>query len=140
MGSVTVSRWTPILGDAMRNRPRTLVLAVMVVCISIARPGRDASGSPSDVIGNDNSVPIMTAPEAWRNRRAPVAVILRFLGNLRVRCGTGFLVDDDCLITAAHALTDGNGKLLPLKKYKIYFKYEDTTQPFEKDRVCFDAH
>ena len=26
------------------------------------------------------------------------------------------------------------------KKYKIYFKYEDTTQPFEKDRVCFDAH
>jgi len=48
-------------------------------------------------------------------------------------CGTGFLYDDCCLVTAGHVIA---GVINHPEKVKVWFAYEDITEPYTKGNDC----
>jgi V8-like Glu-specific endopeptidase len=80
----------------------------------------------SQICGFNSQIPIMAAPQTWRNFRKPVAmIVVHYTGVDSV--GTGFLYDNCCLVTAAHVIRSAPAP----GNVEIWFGYEDTTPPYQ---------
>ncbi len=91
-------------------------------------PPAGATGHEGQIVGGDNQTPIGNAAAVWQARGRPVARISRPDG----QCGTGFMIDQDCLLTCAHVV-EGQ----PAANLTAEFVYQDVTAPYQRSgNVC----
>jgi hypothetical protein len=118
----------------MKNKIYFLSLSLVIVfllaemtCFTSPASAQDPRGT-SQICGDNSLIPIMSAPQTWRELRRPVAQIMVVIP---LGGGTGFLYDDCCLVTAGHVISEAKPE-----DVWIIFGLEDTIPPYESGFDC----
>ena len=111
-----------------KGRRGGLALGLFVLLAWPALSAAAPSPGPSVPVGPDNSIAIKNAvvPAGWYALGRAVARV-----DTPRECGSGFLINNDCLLTCAHVVTGQAAGVV-----KLWFNYEDQTAPFDNHRGC----